>query len=143
MGRDQQLKSDDEMKQKEKERYTRRITIRLKPEEYQQVEAKQKATTCRQLSEYIRRIILSKPVVVTYRNQTADDLLQEMLQLKNELSAIGNNFNQSVHKLHTLDTVPEIKAWVMLNETSKQTLFAKVEQIRQRMNQLYVLWSQQ
>ena len=131
------------MKQKEQERYTRRITIRLKPEEYQQLENRQKSSTCNQLSEYIRRIILGKPVVITYRNQSADDFLQQMVQLKNELSAIGNNFNQSVHKLHTLDTIPEIRTWALLNETSKQNLLAKVEQIRQRMNQFYELWSQQ
>lgn len=130
------------MKQKEETaRYTRRVTIRFKPEEYNQVEAKQKATTCNKLSEYIRKVALAQPVVITYRNQSADNFLSEMVQLKNELNAIGNNFNQSVHKLHTLDTVPEIKVWAMLNESGKQTLFAKVEQIRQRMNQLYELWS--
>lgn len=129
------------MKQQETERYTKRVTIRFKPEEFKQVETKQKATTCNKLSEYIRKLALSQPVVITYRNQSADHFLNEMVQLKNELSAIGNNFNQSVHKLHTLDTVGEIRVWAMVNETAKQTLFAKVEQIRQRMNQLYELWS--
>lgn len=130
------------MKQQETERYTRKITIRLKPHEFKQVEAKQKATTCTKLSEYVRRVILGEPVTITYRNKGADDFLKEMLQLKNELHAIGNNFNQAVHKLHTLDTIPEIKAWAKLNETAKQTLLAKVEQIRLHMNQLYNLWLQ-
>ncbi|MBN8837204.1 MAG: plasmid mobilization relaxosome protein MobC [Sphingobacteriia bacterium] len=125
----------------EKQHYTKRVTIRFKPEEFESVESKRKATTCQKTSEYIRKLALSQPVVVTYRNQSADQLLHEMVQLKNELSAIGNNFNQSVHKLHTLDTLAEIKTWALLNENAKQTLFAKVEQIRQRMTQLYELWS--
>lgn len=131
------------MKQQVTEHYTRKITIRLKPHEFAKLEAGWKDTTCNKLSEYVRRILLSKPVTITYRNQAADDFLKEMIQLKNELNAIGNNFNQSVHKLHTLDTVPEIKAWAKLNETTKQTLLEKVEQIRIRMNQLYQIWSQQ
>ena len=48
-----------------------------------------------------------------------------MILLKNELNAIGNNFNQAVHKLHTLDHVPEIKAWAILNESSKKIFHEK------------------
>lgn len=131
------------MKQKETERYTRRITVRFRPEEFSIVEAKQKATTCQKLSDYIRKVSLAHPVVLTYRNQSADDFLGEALQLKNELSAIGRNFNQAVHKLHTLDHVAEIKTWAMLNQADKQVLFAKMEQIRLRMTQVYDLWLQQ
>ncbi len=131
------------MKQQGTEHYTRKITIRLKPHEFAKLEAAQKATTCSKLSEYVRLVILSRPVTITYRNQVADDFLKEMIQLKNELNAIGNNFNQSVHKLHTLDTIPEIKAWAKLNETTKQMLLEKFEQIRIRMNQIYQSWLQQ
>lgn len=131
------------MKQQGTEQYTRKITIRLKPHEFAKLEAAQKATTCSKLSEYVRLVVLSKPVTITYRNQAADDFLKEMIQLKNELNAIGNNFNQSVHKLHTLDTIPEIKVWAKLNETTKQTLLEKIEQIRIRMNQIHQSWLQQ
>lgn len=131
------------MMQQDTERYTRKITIRLKPNEFKQVEAKQKATTCNKLSEYVRHLVLGEPVTITYRNKGADELLQEMLHLKSELNAIGNNFNQAVHKLHTLDTIPEIKAWAKLNEITKQAVLDKIEQVRIRMNQLYNLWSHQ
>lgn len=116
------------------------ISIRVKPHEYNTIHGHFKNTTCRKLSEYIRKVLLNKPVTVTYRNQSADELLAAMNQLKNELSAIGNNFNQSVKKLHTLDTIPEIRTWAVLNEASKQSLLKKVEEIRQRMNQLYEAW---
>ena len=45
-----------------------------------------------------------------------DDFLADMLALKKELNAVGNNFNQSVHKLHMLDHLPEFRAWAMKNE---------------------------
>ena len=45
------------------------------------------------------KLCLQKPVTVKYRNQSADDFLQAMLELKKELSAIGNNYNQAVHKI--------------------------------------------
>jgi hypothetical protein len=117
------------------------ISFRVKPEEYQIIYRHFEATTCRKLSEYARRVLLEKPVTVNYRNQSADEILSAMYQVKNELNAIGNNFNQAVHKLHTLDTVPEIKVWAMLNESSKQALLHKVEEIRIRMTQIFELWS--
>ena len=65
-----------------------------------------------------------------------------MVKLKNELNSIGNNFNQSVKRLHTLDNVPEMKAWILLNEASKQSLFRKIEEIKSRIIQLHEQWLQ-
>lgn len=117
------------------------ISIRVKPEEYSLIYRHYQQSTCRKLSEYIRKVLLHKPVLINYRNQSADEILSVMNQLKNELSAIGNNLNQSVHRLHMLDTIPEIKTWAAVNEKHKQLLFAKVEEIRLKMIQIYDLWS--
>ncbi|RXK87020.1 plasmid mobilization protein [Filimonas effusa] len=125
------------MQKQEKTKYTRRITIRLKPEEFTRIEAATKASTHRKISEYARRVLLNKPVTVKYRNQSADELLSLLNTIKNELSAIGNNFNQSVHKLHTMDTVTEIKNWAIINEASKNILMQKVEEIRIKLIQIY------
>ena len=130
------------MKEKDKDTYNRIVTVRYKTEEYKQVQKKFKLSTCRKLSEYIRKATLAKPLVFTYRNQSADEFLAEMVKLKSELNAIGNNFNQAVKRLHTLDNVAEIKAWVLLNEVSKQSLFKKIEEIKSRIIQLHEQWLQ-
>ncbi len=70
------------MKQKEKAVYTKRITIRLKDSEFLQLEAQFKKTTCRKLSEYLRRVMLAKLITITYRNASADVFLSEMIGLK-------------------------------------------------------------
>ena len=48
---------------------TRIIGLRLTPKEYEQLEKKWKASTCRKLSDYVRRILFEKPIVTTYRDQ--------------------------------------------------------------------------
>ena len=73
---------------------------------------------------------------------TADEFLEEMILLKKELNAIGNNFNQAVHKLHTLGHDSQIKTWAILNEAGKKQFMKKVDEIRERMNQIYKQWSQ-
>ena len=87
--------------------------------------------------------MLAKPITIRYRNASADAFLTEMIGLKNELSAIGNNFNQMVKRLHTLSDSNEVKAWAIFNESSKQILLEKVEDIRKKMNQIYEQWSQE
>lgn len=96
----------------------------------------------RHLSNYLRKVSLQKPVIIKYRNQSADDFLKEMLALKKELNAIGNNFNQAVKKLHILDKIPEFRFWVNHYQAIQTELLAKVEQIKVRMTQLYEQWSQ-
>ena len=118
------------------------LTIRLNEDEEKKLTQLYSRTTCNALSEYARDVLLREPVKILYRNQTADEFLEEMILLKKELNAIGNNFNQSVHKLHTLDHDSQIKAWAILNEASKKLFMSKVDEINERMNQIYELWSQ-
>jgi hypothetical protein len=101
------------------------------------VKKKRHQTTERTLSEYIRNVSMQRPVTVKYRNSSADDFLKDMLELKKELNAIGNNFNQAVHKLHILDKIPEFRFWINHYDGLHKILVSKVERIEIRMNQLY------
>jgi MobC-like protein len=117
------------------------LTVRLNDQEHKELDGFYEASTCRQLSDYVRKIILNKPVNIKYRNVSVDDFLKEFLQLKKELNAIGNNFNQAVHKLHTLEKIPEFHHWVMRNEQDKTILFNKIDSILNRLNEIYLIWS--
>jgi hypothetical protein len=129
------------MKEKKKIR-TKWLTIRINEDEENKLQKFYNHTTSNSLSEYARDVILKEPVNILYRNQSADDFLAEMISLKNELNAIGNNFNQAVHKLHTLDHIQEIKVWVIVNETAKKIFMQKVDEIKEKLQQIYELWLQ-
>ena len=73
---------------------------------------------------------------------TNRDFLKDMLELKKELHAIGNNFNQAVKKLHLLDKIPDFRAWILDNEALFHVLVKKVDEIKLRINQLYEQWLQ-
>lgn len=112
----------------------------MNSEEVDRVKKYQQNTTERTLSEYIRRTSLQMPITVKYRNESADDFLRQMLELKKDLNGIGNNFNQAVHKLHLLDKIPEFRSWVMQYDDLQKIVHTKIEEIRLRMNQLYEQW---
>lgn len=115
------------------------ITVRVKPEEYTIIYNYFKATTCKQLSKYVRQVLLHKPVNIQYKDASTREILSALNQISRELSAIGNNFNQTVHKLHTLSHIPEIKVWAALTESGRQNLLKKTDEIRHAMNQISLL----
>ena len=117
------------------------LTIRMTEAEYEQLEKLTTQTTCQTLSEYTRKSVLGKPIIMRYRNQSLDDFLADMLQLKKELNHIGTNFNQAVHRLHSLHIVPEIQQWLLINEQDKTQLFRLIETINNKITETYNLWS--
>lgn len=113
------------------------VTVRLNETERTRLDKLYKKTTCNSLGEYVRSVLLKEPVIVRFRNQSADDFLEEILLLRKELNAIGNNFNQLVHKLYILDSIPELKAWAILNEGGKKIFMKKVAEIGEKMSAIY------
>jgi len=130
------------MKKNENEVRKIMLKVRMNESELQQVKKYQQKSTEKNISAYVRDVAMQKPVLINYRNQSADDFLKDMLALKKDLNGIGNNFNQVVHKLHILDKIPEFRAWVSHYDSLHQSLVSKVDEIKLRMNQLYEEWLQ-
>src|SRR5689334_12957808 len=101
---------------KERKIRVKKLNVRLNADEKEKLISFYKRTIQSGLSQYAREVLLRQPVIVFYRNQLADDFLEELIRLRKELNAVGNNFNQAVHRLHTLDDIAGIKAWAILNE---------------------------
>ena len=121
---------------------TRIIGLRLTPAEYAKIERKWKASTCRKLSDYVRHNLFENPVTSYYRNQSLDDFMAEMVLLRNELNHIGNNFNQAVKRLHTLNQIAEFRSWLIAYEVEKRTLFNKVDEIKKHVQKIAESWLQ-
>src|ERR1700761_4968309 len=109
----------------EKETGRKRIIgLRLTGDEFGILEKSWKKSTVSKLSEYVRRVLFGKAVTVYTRNQSLDELMTELVLLRRELNAIGVNFNQAVHRLHTLDYLPQMQAWLQVFERDKDVFFA-------------------
>lgn len=118
------------------------VTIRVNEAEYKCLQSLYKQSTSRGISEYLRDVILQKPITIKYRNEASDEILSAFLKTKTELNAIGNNLNQAVHKLHMLDRIPEYRTWITTYENIWQTLDKSLLEIKERMDQFYRRWSQ-
>jgi hypothetical protein len=121
---------------REKTNLTRKVTVRFKPEEYNKVSLSLKATTKKKLSEYIRYVLLEKPVTVYTRDQSVDDLMAELVRLRNELSAIGSNFNQLVKRLHTANQFSEFKELALASEKQNKKFIETAAEINLKISEL-------
>ena len=118
------------------------LKVRLTIIELKNLQNKASNSSCKKLSEYVRKMIFGKPVQVHYRNKSLDDFMTEMIALKTELNAIGNNYNQVVKRLHTLQHLEDIKTWLLLNESTRQILLNKIAEIKLKINQINDKWLQ-
>lgn len=116
------------------------LHIRMKEEQYNQIKSNFESSTEHKLSEYARKVLLNKPVRILHRNRSLDDFMTEMIALRGELNAIGNNYNQVVKRLHALQDFPEIKTWLLLNESARQLLLKKVDEIKSKIYQINDQW---
>src|SRR5664279_1241849 len=121
---------------------SRLVGVRFKQEEYRILHDKYKTTTCRQLSEYIRRVLFDKKITVFSRNKSMDDFMTELIVLRKELGAIGNDLNQAVKKLNAYKGISEIKIWILLNEGTLKKIFDHTAEIKSKINQFSQAWSQ-
>nr|WP_294897154.1 plasmid mobilization relaxosome protein MobC [uncultured Pedobacter sp.] len=97
-------------------------------------------TTQRKLSDYARKILLGKPMIATYRNASMDELMSELIKLRKDLNGLANNFNQTVHKLHTLDHGSSLESLLRHYENERKILFEKVEEMRKMTNKIGAEW---
>ncbi|WP_317130489.1 plasmid mobilization protein [Flavobacterium pectinovorum] len=130
------------MMEEENKNRTRWLHLRLTSAEYEILQKQFGKSTCRKLSEYARKNLLQKPVVLKYRNESLDELMSELILLKKDLNGIGNNFNQAVKKLHTLVQTSEFKHWIMVYEIEKKVLFNSINQIKKHIENLSEKWLQ-
>ena len=124
----------------EKTNRSKLLQVRLTPAEQEKINNVFSKSTCRKLSDYVRKKLLDKPIAIYQRNQSLDDFKTEMMVLRNELNAIGNNYNQVVKRLHSLQHFEEVKAWLLLNESTKQILLNKVEEIKLKISKINDQW---
>ena len=81
-------------------------------------------------------------MIAITRDQSLDDFMAEAIRLRNDLNNVGNNINQAVKKLHTLDQIEEFRNWIMTYEIEKKILFNKIDEIKNHIKKIGERWLQ-
>ncbi|HTN19781.1 MAG TPA: hypothetical protein VL125_04865 [Pelobium sp.] len=129
------------MKEKIEKRVIR-VTLRLNKSEFEKIQERMNNTRFRNTSSYFRYVLLEKKITTLYRNQSMDEEMEELIQLRKELNFIGHNYNQTVKKLNSVIAMPDARHWQQLLNVSKNELEPCIRKIKDRINQFADLWSQ-
>jgi hypothetical protein len=116
------------------------LHLRLSEVEKIQIHKAFLKTTQRRISDYARKILLGEPMIASYRNASMDELMNELIKLRKDLNGLANNFNQMVHKLHTLDHGSSIETLLNHYEIQREILFGNVGAMRELMNKIGLEW---
>lgn len=128
------------MKRKTDSVRSRKFTIRLSPEEFERLQKKFQSTIHRKLSDYLRQLVLEKPVTVLHRNQSLDDFLALTNRLKNELETCGCRFEEAIKNLQNLRDTGQLKIAIEYYQAEQFSLLQKAEEIRLTLLKIYQLW---
>lgn len=125
---------------KDKENRTKWLHVRLTEQEFEVLKRRFSKTTQRKLSGYARDILLGKPMIAAYRNQSLQDIMAELSLLRKDLNGVANNFNQAVRKLHVSDTSNDIRAWVQNHENVGAELLKYIRELHSFINKTAKKW---
>ena len=130
------------MKKKEAEVRNIIFKLRLNEVEKNELQKLHEKSTERDLSAYVRKVALREPVIVKYRDESVDEILECLLLFKKELNGISNNFNQAVKKLHSIDKIPEFRFWIERHSSLHDIVLTKIDEIKLYMKQINEKWLQ-
>ncbi|HVU55939.1 MAG TPA: hypothetical protein VHD83_12835 [Puia sp.] len=74
-----------------------RLNLRLSEQEWNKIQKHASNTTCRTVSEYCRKVLLNQPVRVYHRNQSLDDIEEQLAPLLQTLKTFGEDFNYLIN----------------------------------------------
>src|SRR5450631_4159220 len=109
---------------------SKNMQIRLLPEEYEKLQTKFSTSIHHAFSQYVRDMLLQEPITVYSRNKSLDEFLSVAIALKNELNAIGKDFNQAVKRLEILQDSDDLSDSLQYYQAAQFSVQQKIEDIK-------------
>jgi hypothetical protein len=81
-----------------------RIRTRVNDRAYKRLTGLLNSSNCQTVGQLVRKILSRERITVYHKDKSLDGPIQELIQIRNELRAIGVNINQITHHFHTAET---------------------------------------
>lgn len=130
------------MEKKAKRYFDLKVHFWIRKEDASRIRDLQRNSTCHTTSDYLRSVILQKPVGVYYRNKSADELLLAMNRVKNNLTAIHHMFGQLLQQCYQGNQKPGSEDRFSQLDELGHLLDQRIEEIRLLLVKNYDLCSQ-
>jgi hypothetical protein len=81
-----------------------RIRTRVNDRAYKRLTGLLNSSNCQTVGQLVRKILSRERITVYHKDKSLEGPIQELIQIRNELRAIGVNINQITHHFHTAET---------------------------------------
>jgi hypothetical protein len=81
-----------------------RIRTRVNDRAYKRLTELLNSSNCQTVGQLVRKILSKERITVYHKDKSLEGPVQELIQIRNELRAIGVNINQITHHFHTAET---------------------------------------
>lgn len=123
-------------------RKSHRIYVRLTGKEYLKIDNLCKISTCRSKSEFIREVVLKKPITIFYRNQSLDDLIEEIVILNREINTLKDDQYKILPVLYRCKNSSELNQTIQEIGLKLEGLHKKMDEVKNQMEKIVEKWSQ-
>lgn len=127
---------------KQKELLVHDVKTRISEKEFARLSALIDQTRYRNMSELLRALLAKEPVTVYTKDGSLAVVMEELVLLRRELSAIGNNLNQVTRHLNSLKGQPGKGALLLQAEATISQVQRQLEKIYPLISQLALKWLQ-
>lgn len=107
---------------------------------YQSLKEKCAQSTCRSLTEYLRKLILQEPVTVNNRNASLEDLITELSLTRRLLAEAVRAFELSALNVSAATSQQQLTSWLKTHESDRAQIVALIDQIYQYCRKTTYLW---
>ena len=120
----------------------RSVYLGLTYGEYYTIERKYKTSTCHSLSEYLRKLLLGKPVTIIYRNQSLEDLIEEIVPLNNQINSVRDSLVELLDKLSLQEQIDPLTPSLETLELQINQLCKIIGETKKQIEKITHQWSQ-
>jgi hypothetical protein len=115
---------------KKREMRIHKVSTVVNESEYADLLKRFQSTKFRTLAEYVRALFNQEPVVKRYRNQSLDDVLEALVDLKREVSDMGLKLGDAVGKIAaTADVGPDVVKFLLAEQLGVKTNIEHIKSI--------------
>jgi hypothetical protein len=116
---------------------SRNLQVDITPSEYARLQDRFRSTTYRVFAEFIRSLLRSEPMIKRYRNQSLDEILEVLVEIKNAVETAVHSLDDAIARIIGLprQTVSVQDLASLLKE--QYTVKAQLEQIKGLLIKIY------
>jgi len=126
-----------------RELLVRDVKTRITEAQFQRLQELIDQSRFKNMSELLRAIIGKQPITIYTKDGTLGPVMEELVQLRRELSAIGNNLNQVTKQINSLRGQAGKGVLILQAAATLSEVEAKIEKLYPLISQLAHKWLQE